>query len=164
MNLADAIAAAHEQNERAMAAQVAPYQMDNEARRAVETFIRWCADSGVRSLPATPATVAAFVRSIYANKEETAETLAAVAELHDSRGLSNPVATAAVRTEIGRRWKLKPPRSWRKAEQLMFAELPPEIGAAIERREGQRDTELRRLQSKVADLKQKGLQHDHSQA
>jgi hypothetical protein len=158
VNLADAIAAAHAQNESALAAQIAPYELDNEARQFAGTFVRWCNDHGVRSCPATPATVAAFVRSMGASQKEIAEALAAIVELHDSRGLSNPVATAAVRSELSRILKLRPPRSWRIAEQLMFAELPPEIGAAVERREQQRDIELRKMQNELAELKQKGLQ------
>lgn len=154
--LADAIAAAHAQNEAALSPQAPRYDLDTEARQFAGTFIRWCADHGVRSCPAMPATVAAFVRSVGASKKEIAAPLTAIAELHDSQGLSNPVATAAVRAELGRALKLKPPRSWRKAEQLMFSELPPEIRAAVERREEQRDTQLRKLQNEVAELRHGG--------
>jgi hypothetical protein len=157
VNLADAIAAAHAQNEAALAAQVAPYELDNEARQFVETFVRWCNDHGVRSCPATPATVAAFVRSMGASQKEIAEALAAVGELHDAQGLANPCATAPVRAELTRILEIRPPRSWRRAEQLMFSELPAEIRLVVERRERQRDTELRRLQAKVHQLKQKDL-------
>jgi hypothetical protein len=48
---------------------------------------------------------------------------------------------------------IDPPRSWRKPEQEMFVTLPVEIRAAISRREKQRETEVRRLQNLVADLK-----------
>lgn len=39
----------------------------------------------------------------------------------------------------------------------MFSDLPAEIRLAVERREWQRDLELRRLQAKVHQLKQKEL-------
>jgi hypothetical protein len=141
MMLGDAIAQAHAQN------------LDGDASRLAGTFVRWCADHGVRSCPATPAIVAAFVRSMGVSTEEVAAALVAIAELHDRAEASNPVATAAVRAELSRILKLKPPRSWRNADRPMFAELPPEIRAVIARREEDRDRELRRLQNEVAKLK-----------
>jgi hypothetical protein len=155
LNLADAIAAAHAQNEAKFTAQVAPYgELDNEAQMHLAAFIKWCGAHGVRSLPATPASVAMFVMGT--RPEEVAPALMAIQELHDSKGLPSPVATAAVRSAVSRTLKLKPPRSWRKAEQLMFGELPPEIRAAIERREQQRETELRRLMNQLTELKRHG--------
>jgi hypothetical protein len=156
VNLADAVASAHAQNEAALAARIAPFQMDSEAQRSIGAFIRWCADNGLRSCPAAPAAVAAFVRSMGASKEEIAEAVAAIVELHDSRGQSNPVATAAVRAELIRVGNLKPPRSWRNEEKLLFVDLPLEIQATVGRREEQRDTELRRLQNEVAKLRHGG--------
>lgn len=153
--LADLIANAHAANEAKLTAQVPRYDLDNEARQTVGPFVRFCADHGVPFLPAAPATVAAFVMG--ASPEEVGPTLMAVQELHDSKGLPSPVATAAVRSAISRILKLKPPRSWRKHEQLLFADLPPEIRAVVERREQQRDTELRRLQGKVHHLNEKEL-------
>jgi hypothetical protein len=93
---------------------------------------------------------------VAADQEEMAAAVTAIAELHDSQGLSNPVATAAVRSELSRVLRLKPPRGWRSAEKLLFAELPPEIAVVVARREEQRDIELRRLQNEVAKLRHGG--------
>jgi hypothetical protein len=146
--LSHAIAAAHAQN------------LDGEARQLAGAFVRWCADHGVQSCPAAPKTVAGFVRwfaqSMAANQEEMAAALDAVADLHDGAGAANPVATAAVRAELIRVLRLKPPRGWRDAEKPLFADLPPEIQAIVARREEQRDTELRRLQNEVAKLRHGG--------
>lgn len=153
MNFADAIAKAHDQNERALAGQVAPYQMDVEAQQSIGQFVRWCADHGVRSCPATPATVAAFVR--FTGSEISAALLSAIAECHDAANLANPVATAAVRSELNRVLRLTPPRSWKAHEKLLWADLPPDIRATVARREQQRETEVRRMMSKVDELKKR---------
>jgi hypothetical protein len=153
MNLADAISQAHAANESKLAAQVPAYQMDSQAQRASAAFVRWCNDRGVRPLPAAPATVAAYVQFIGARPEEVASALMAIQEIHDEKGMPSPVAAAAVRSTVTRILDLKPPRSWRKAEQLMFAELPIEVRAVIARREEDRDRELRRLQNELAKLK-----------
>jgi len=159
--LADAIAQAVARNEAALAATMQRYTPDDESQSAIAQWRKWCGDNGVRACPAHPAAVAVFVRSLGAlgaDEKAISEALCAIQQLHDSRGLPSPVATAGVRAELTKILELKPPRSWRKAEQLLFAELPAEIQLTIGRREQQRDTELRRLQSKVAaDLKQKGL-------
>src|SRR5262249_26479103 len=47
------------------------------------------------------------------------------------------------------------PRSWNKDEKASWVQLPPEIKAAIGRREHQREKELRRLQNQVAELRHK---------
>jgi hypothetical protein len=155
LNLAAAIAAAHAQNERALAAQVAPYgELDNEAKVHFAAFVRWCGDHGVRSCPATPATGAMFVMGT--RPQEVAPALMAIQELHDSKGLPSPVATAAVRSAISRVLELKPPRSWSKAERLLFAGLPNDIRCVVTHRDHQRDVELRRLQNELAELRHGG--------
>jgi hypothetical protein len=153
MNLAAAISQAHSANEARLGAQVAPYQMEDESKRTIGTFIRWCADNGVRACPATPATVALFVRSMGA--EISTALLSSIAESHDAANLANPVATAAVRLELSRALKITPPRSWNKHEKLLFGALPIDIQAAIERRERERDIQLSRLQVKIAEFKKR---------
>jgi hypothetical protein len=160
VTLASAIAEATARNEAALAATVQPYAIDAGAQSAIAEWRRWCGDNGVRPCPAHPAAVAVWVRSMGAlglSEEKIAAALTAVGELHDARGLANPCATAPVRSELTRMLELRAPRSWRRAEQLMFSELPAEIRLAVERRERQRDTELRRLQAKVHQLTQKEL-------
>jgi hypothetical protein len=46
----------------------------------------------------------------------------------------------------------KAPRSWNRREKLLWTTLPAGIREAIVRRESDRDRELRRLQSKLAEV------------
>ena len=77
--------------------------------------------------------------------------LLAIEAAHDRHSLANPVRTAIVRVELNAIVKVDPPRSWPKKEKAMFALLPLDIKSIIALREEQRDNELRRLQSKVAE-------------
>jgi hypothetical protein len=61
--------------------------------------------------------------------------------------------TAAARAVLEREFNFDIPRSWKIPEKEMFCTLPAEIRAAVSRREKQRETEVRRLQNSVAELK-----------
>ena len=70
---------------------------------------------------------------------------------------ANPVATAAVRCELGRLFNLDGhPRSWPKADRLKYNALPIELRIVIDRRETQNTRALRKLQNDFAAFKQKG--------
>jgi hypothetical protein len=151
--LAEAIAQAHERNEAALAAKVAvPRQeLDDATRQLLGTFAKFCSENGVPNCPAKPNTVALFIRSLpEANVLPTCEAIQAC---HDYYGLASPIASASVRAELERTLKIVPPRSWPRAEQLAFSQLPVEIRAVIARREIQRETELRRCQNLAAEAK-----------
>ncbi len=66
--------------------------------------------------------------------------------------ISNPVLAALTERDLRERG-LVAPRSWPKAEKLMFLSLPEQIQRVIGLRERQRETELRRLQNEVANLR-----------
>ena len=156
MNLAEAISAAHHANEAKLAAGVAPYQMDDEAQRSIGPFIRFCTDHGVRHCPASPASIAAFVHFVGKDQEALATSLIAIAELHDQHQLPNPTATACVRAALAQTLELTPPRSWTKAEKLLFSGLPAEVRAIVSHRDHQREKEMRRLQNELSELKRHG--------
>jgi hypothetical protein len=160
-NLATAIQAAHIANEQKIAAtveRVSP-ELSADELAALSVFNRWCGLNGLRNIPANPRVVAAWIRSEKGtDPNKIIETLSAIERLHDFHSLPNPIATSTVRNELGRVMNIQPPRSWRKSEQLVFMSLPVEIRAAIERREHQRETELRRLQNEVAELKKRQAQ------
>jgi hypothetical protein len=160
VNLADAIAAAHAQNEAKLAAQVPRYDLDDEAKTHLAPFIRWCAAAGVRHCPATPATVAAYIRAeaaIGIDPKKISQTCCAIIDLHDHHQLANPVESAPARAALtSQMLAAKAPRSWRKGEQEAFEQLPPEIKAAVAKREKDRDAELSRLQRELANLKRHG--------
>jgi hypothetical protein len=176
LNLADAIQKAYVENERAMAAQVPRYQMDDDSKRGIVPFVKWCGDHGVRSLPAAPASIAGFVRFMGKDQEAVASALVAIAAMHDQHQLPSPTATACVRAALAETLELKPPRSWTEAEKLLFSDLPAEVRTIVSHRDHQRHTEMRRLQNEVADLKKRhsgadnkpafeGIKsNDHSQA
>ncbi len=66
--------------------------------------------------------------------------------------ISNPVIAALKERELRERG-LVAPRSWPKEEKLMFLSLPEPIQRIIGLREKQRETELRRVQNELANLK-----------
>jgi hypothetical protein len=68
---------------------------------------------------------------------------------------ANPVLVALEERRLREERGIEVPRSWPKAEQLLFLQLPEPIQAIIARREKQRETEMRRAQSELATLKQK---------
>lgn len=158
MTLADAIAKAHIHNEARLAAGISvPLQLDADAASLLDPWNRFCSFHGCRNIGIRPQVVAAFIRAEASQRAEPhkiALTLSAIELLHDRHGLSNPVATAVVRAELERILKIEAPRSWPKAEQLMFASLPPEIRAIIARREREREIALRRAQNAAAELRQ----------
>ena len=78
------------------------------------------------------------------------EQLSAIEALHDKFSLPNPVRTAAVRSAMETVVKAAPPRSWPKKDKAAFAMLPSDIQLILAKRQEQMDTEIRRLQSKVA--------------
>jgi hypothetical protein len=76
--------------------------------------------------------------------------LDAIEQMHDKFALPNPVRTAAVRYAMETVVKADPPWSWPKKDRAAFAMLPSDIRLILAKRQEQMDTEIRRLQSKVA--------------
>ena len=64
-----------------------------------KTFAAWCGDTGRTALPATPATVAAFLAATAGGKSAGAlgRCAAAIADRHRQAGFSSPAADPAVR-------------------------------------------------------------------
>jgi hypothetical protein len=58
-----------------------------------------------------------------------------------------------VRYAIQNLTNIEPPRSWTNAEKLEFAALPPEIQAALARREADREKAMRQSQNEAAELR-----------
>jgi hypothetical protein len=162
-DLVTAIDLATQANEQRIAAEInAPKQKldDTHALLILRTFAEYCRSRGARWLPAAPATVAAFIRLQHANHiaaEIITKATDAIQIAHDQQGFANPIATAAVRAELGRILDIKAPRSWKKEEHLIFNGLPIEARAVIKRHADLDSLTLRRLQNRVAELaKQKG--------
>jgi hypothetical protein len=155
-SLADAIAKAHILNENKLTAGIPIPQLDADAELHLAAFNRFCSQHGVRNCPARPQVVAAFIRAEekFGTPPETIVLiLSAIQLLHDRHGLASPIASAVVRAELERVLKTEAPRSWPRAEQLMFASLPPEIRAVVAKRERDRERWLRNKMNELAELK-----------
>src|SRR5262249_28292922 len=113
-------------------------------------------EKGVRYCPAKPYVIAAYVidqAATGASTETLLRRVQAISALHDRHGLSDPVSSTAARYALAYAIPTDPPRSWNKEEKASFVQLPHEIKAAIQRREHQREVQLRRMQNEVAALK-----------
>jgi hypothetical protein len=154
MTLADAIAKAHVLNEEKLATGIPIPQLDADAELHLAAFNRFCAQHGVRNCPTRPQVVAAFIRAEekFGTPPETmALILSAIEALHIRHGMSNPLATPVCREQLERVLKTEAPRSWPRAEKLMFAALPPEIRAVIAKRERDRERWLRNKMNELAE-------------
>src|SRR5262245_26814474 len=161
MSLAQAIASAHEKNERALASQIAAPkpELQSDALVCVRRFADWCKSKGVPFCPAQPATVASYLRHENregANYQRIFATVQAIEAMHDQAMAANPCATMAVRHDLGTLYHIDAPRSWPKADRPLFNSLPIEVRAVIERRADQDSKVIRRLQNEAAAIRQKG--------
>src|SRR6516164_5512256 len=107
MNLAEAIAEAHKNNEQAVAKTIAarPVELESDELVLVRRFGDFCRAKGVPFLPAAPQTVALFLRTENlggADYRRIFATAQAIERLHDRAMLSNPVATFVCRNELSR--------------------------------------------------------------
>ena len=155
MDLAQEIASAVARNEAQLAKSIAAptVSLDADAQDRLRCFVDWCKERGVRPLPAAPATVAAFIKSLaHWATNDIVDLLINIEELHSNNNLANPAATTVVRAVLQDILKLEPPH-WNKSEQLLWAALPPEVQAVISRRDKQTSTLIRRLQNHNAELK-----------
>jgi hypothetical protein len=163
-DLVTAIDLAQQANEQRIAAEinVPKHKIDDtEALLILRQFAEWCRSRGVKWLPATPATCAAWMHFQAVNHiapEIIAKAIEAIQIAHDQQGFANPIATAAVRAELGRILDIKAPRSWNRkiGEDLVFNSLPIEVRAVIKRHADLDSLTLRRLQNRVAELAKKG--------
>jgi hypothetical protein len=134
-----------------------PTELDNQTREDLAPFVKWTTEHNVRYAPAKPFVCAAFIIDQAATGATTSQLLrrvSAISALHDRHNLADPVATTAARYALEQAIPTEAPRSWNKTEKQAFVGLPPEIKAAIARREKEREKELRRLQNSTAEKRQ----------
>jgi hypothetical protein len=152
MSLTAAITSAKRNNEERLAKslRLPPAELSSDDRVLIERLLMWCCQHGVsQALPLSPAAVATFLEA--QSVPDLLPLVAAVEALHDYRSVANPYATTAVRTVLLRRLTIEFPRSWTRADKLLFAALPPEVRSVIWSRETQRDSALRRKQNELSD-------------
>jgi hypothetical protein len=120
MSLVDAISLAQDRNAEQLAKEINPPKPkldDTEALLILRQFAEWCRSRGVKWLPAAPAACAAWMHFQHVNHiapETIVKAIEAIQIAHDQHGFANPIATAAVRAELGRILDIKPPRTWKK--------------------------------------------------
>jgi hypothetical protein len=158
MNLAAEIAAAHAKNEAQLAKSIAvpTVSLDDDAQMRLQHFGDYCRSLGIRSLPAAPASVAAYAKGQYTRgtaPDAILHTLQDIEAVHSNANLANPIATTAVRAVLTEILKLDPPRSWSKSERLAFASLAPELQFIVERHARLDSNAVRKAQNEAAALK-----------
>jgi hypothetical protein len=157
-SLAAQIEQAHQSNEAKIAARIAAprLELDDEGKRLLGGFVSFCKQNGLRYVPSAPATVAGFIRAEYtagATPEMILKTLDAIEILHSQANAANPVACPAPRAALADILKIDGPRSWTKAERLVFAGLPIEVQAIIQRHAKLDSDAVRRAQNQLAELR-----------
>ncbi|MHC2241128.1 hypothetical protein [Bradyrhizobium elkanii] len=91
---------------------------------ALARFENWCRTKGLISLPAAPATVAAFVATCEPIGFETLlQSVAAISNAHTARGLADPTF-GPVSAELNRISGIGVPHSWKKLHWAAFKALP----------------------------------------
>jgi hypothetical protein len=118
-------------------------------------FSQWCKARGLISMPARPATVAAYVleHAHLAAIDGMASAMEAISDAHVCRGLSDPTTTWPVPAAMTKVAKNEPPKSWPKDTWKAFKSLPHALQVYVQKREADRDTALRRAQNDLAEQK-----------
>ena len=158
-------AEAWDRNEAHVAQQLAarlpqPEPLDDQTREDLQPFLAWTSLAGVRYAPCKTHVVCAYVLHLAATGASTGtilRSLTAISALHERHNLADPVSSSAARYAIEYAIPADPPRSWRKDEKKLFVTMPAEVKVAVSRREHQRETEIRRLQNELAELKKTAL-------
>ncbi|WP_262048465.1 hypothetical protein [Bradyrhizobium sp. Bra78] len=120
----------------------------------MEMFEKWCALNGEKTHHASPAIVARFVKDIAPmGISKVWRAVQDISRTHSVIGLADPTLGGPVAVAMNEISKIAPPRSWPKEEQLQFSALPYDIQVTIEKRERDRDNQVRTLQNEFAKLR-----------
>jgi hypothetical protein len=124
--------------------------------RAAPMFARWCELNCASFCPATPATVARFVRECGAlGIERLWPAVQDISKLHTSLGLADPTLGGAAATAIGDIADIPPPRSWPGDQKQRFNSLPYDLQVFVAGHETRREKALRKAQNEAAAARQK---------
>jgi hypothetical protein len=120
----------------------------------MEMFQKWAALNGVKAHGASPIVIARFVKDIAPlGISRVWRAVQEISRTHYVIGLADPTLGGPVAAAINEISKIAPPRSWPKEEQIRFLTLPYDIQITIEKRERDRDNQVRTLQNEFATLK-----------
>jgi hypothetical protein len=118
-------------------------------------FGKWCIVRGVRSLPAAPAHVAAFIVDASGNKpvKEIWPMVQEISRAHLSKGFADPTAGGVVGDMINSIALIDAPRSWPAEQKARFKALPYDLQVFFAHHENRREKEVRRAQNEAGDLR-----------
>jgi hypothetical protein len=120
----------------------------------MKMFEDWCLLNNQKAHQATPAVIARFVKDIAPmGISRVWRAVQEIRRTHYVLGLADPTLGGPVAAAINEISKIAPPRSWPKDEQIRFLTLPYDIQITIEKRERDRDNQVRTLQNEFAKLK-----------
>lgn len=159
------LAAAFDHGERLLAAELGeklafkPKELSHDQQHRFGVFVEFAKQKCVRACPAKPTSVAAFVIDKHSDGVPAQQILAlleAITAAHNCHGnLADPCAAQIVRQALSETIRTNPPRSWPAADKLLFATLDPVVQDVIARREEERDSNLRKKQNELAELRKR---------
>jgi hypothetical protein len=127
-------------------------------------FARWCERDGQGFCPASPATVARFVKEHEGlGIAQLWPALQQISKLHTAVGLADPTSTEPVTRAVSNIVALTPPRAWPADWKERFKTLPYDLQAFIAEHEARRDKALRRAQNDAAAARQALAKHLQTQ-
>lgn len=117
-------------------------------------FENWCVLNGLKPHQASPTIVARFVSDIAPlGISKVWRAVQEISRTHYIIGLADPTLGGAVAAAVNEVSKIAPPRSWPKEEQARFLTLPYDVQVTIEKRERDRDNQVRAMQNEFAKLR-----------
>jgi hypothetical protein len=119
--------------------------IDPEIRAAFKPFADWCVERSVRSLPAKPGVVRAYLETV----TDPMAAAFAISEMHRLWNQANPLGTSVVEEFLAPLAK-PAPRSWPAKYKAIWTLLHPMAREIIGIREEQRDKALRQSQNLAA--------------
>lgn len=124
--------------------------------RAAPMFARWCELNATTFCPATPTSVARFVRDCGAlGMGRLWPAIQDISKLHASLGLADPTLGDPVASAVSDVAGILPPRSWPSDCKQRFGLLPYDLQVHVVGHETRREKALRRAQNDAAACRQK---------
>jgi hypothetical protein len=152
--LAEQLAAKFASREKVPITEAQPTLTDDE-QALWRDFTAWSAAEGIRHLPSRPSSVASYLLERKLTHEQMLDVIAAIGKAHDRHGLSNPTATAIVRSVLELETEDKPPRPWKAEIKYIWARLPAEIRYEVGRIERTRDAGFSREWKRQIEINKK---------
>lgn len=122
---------------------------------APTSFENWCGLKNLRTLPAPPALVAAFVDDCAPlGLDKVWPIVQGISRAHVAANLADPTLGGVVAAAINRLSEIKPPRAWPDADKARFLELPYDLQTYFAAHEQKREGAIRRAHNEAATARQ----------